>query len=233
MIKTLLDKENRYILIIAVLSILLIGANIFFDPVYAFLIFPIYSFFLFFYYYKRTKKFNWFLFFYLGLVMLSEIGFVYDFTTYFDVVLLISSMAHICMIVLLKPALKIKIKNFETHNLIELIVGFIGITTLLFYGIYIVFSLVSDVTFFVLSLISFFILCSILIGVPLFNKHPKSIVLWGIGSGLIAEMVCAFIYEFLMDARIFLVMAYIFSIFMKSTLIYFLTIIDEVVNTDD
>jgi len=230
--KILLDKEHRYRTTVIAISLLLVLINICIDSVYTFILFPIYAFSVFLYYYKQTKKFNWIFLLYLVSTMLSEIGFIYDFTTYLNTVLLLTLVVYISMIILLKPVLKIKFRDFETHNLTELIIGFIGISCVLGFALYQIFPLIPDLSVFVPVLAAFLIVNVVCIGIPFFNKHPKAILLWGVGGGLIAEVCSAFIYEYLSDARIFLIMSYIFTLFLKFTLALFLTKLDDIAKSN-
>jgi len=225
----LFGKENRYRTAVFVVTLLLILSSIFLDPVQSFILFPFYVFFLFFFYFKKTKNFKKLFLVHLVLSMLGEIGFMLDFSKYMNFVLFINMIAQMCLIIMLRPVLKkIKIKDFGTHNLTELIIGFLGVNYIIGYVLYNVFPLIPDLTLFVPAIFSFIVVTVVCIGIPFFNKHPKAILLWGIGGGIVAEITSAFIYEYLSDARIFLVMSYIFALFVKFTLATFLIEIDDI-----
>ncbi|MFT5893018.1 MAG: hypothetical protein ACI9Y7_003137 [Dokdonia sp.] len=165
--------------------------------------------------------------------MFSEIGFLYDFETYINIISPLHIISQMCFLWLLMPVLKVDIKKFSAHNLTELIVGFLGLSYLLGYVLYLIFPLIPDLTLFVPSVISFLVIIIACIGVPSFNKHPDNIMLWGIGGGLIAEMACAFIYEYVSDLRAFLVLAHVFGVFLKIVFAMYLTRIDEIKDFDE
>lgn len=187
----------------------------FFDVEHTFIYFVLFAIFLFLYHYRATEKFNIIFLIYLVALMVSEVGFLYNFKTYINIVALAYIIGQMCFLWLLKPVLKIKFKNFSTHNLTELIIGFLGISYILGYVLYLIFPLIPDLTLFFPSIIAYLIVTIVCIGVPFFNKHPDNIILWGIGGGMIAEMTCAFIYEYIQDHRAYIVLAHIFGAFLK------------------
>lgn len=160
--------------------------------------------------------------------MFSEIGFLIDFEKYLTILSLFHIISQICFLWLLKPVITIRLKNFSTHNLTELIIGFVGISYILGYVLYLIFPLIPDLTLFVPSAILLMFAIIVCIGVPFFNRHPDNIMLWGIGGGLIAEMVCAFTYQYVSDHRAYLVMAHIFGAFLKIVFALYLTRIHNI-----
>ena len=229
----LFAKENRYRTVVLVIIVLLVVSIIFLDSIQTLVLFPLYVFSLFFYYYRKTGEFNTLFLVYLVFSMLGEIGFVLDFSQYMNYVFFSTMIAQMSIIIMLKPMFKkIRTKDFSKHNLAEFVIGFIGINYIIGYVFYSIFPLIPDLTLFVPAIFSFIVLAGICIAIPFFNKHPKSILLWGVGGGLIAEVCSAFIYEYLSGAHIFLVMAYIFGLFLKFTLALFLMKLDGIVNSD-
>jgi hypothetical protein len=101
------------------------------------------------------------------------------------------------------------------------------------YLLYLIFPLIPDLTLFAPSVIAFLLIIIVCIGIPYFNKHPDNIILWGIGGGLIAEMTSAFIYEYVSDLRIFLVLAHIVGAFLKIIFAIYLTRIHEIKDFDE
>lgn len=205
----------------------------FFDVEYTLVFFPLFALFLFLYHYAATEVFSVAFLIFVVATMLSEIGFLYDFETYINIISPLHIISQMCFLWLLKPVLKVDIKKFSTHNLTELIVGFLGISYVIGYLLYLIFPLIPDLTLFAPSVIAFLLIIIVCIGVPYFNKHPDNIILWGIGGGLIAEMTSAFIYEYVSDLRIFLVMAHIFGAFLKIIFAIYLTRINEIKDFDE
>lgn len=169
---------------------------------------------------------------YVVAAMFSEIVFLYDFKKYINVSSLLYIISQLCFLCLLKPVLKVNIRKFSTHNLTELIVGFLGISYVIGYVIYLIFPLIPDLTLFVPSVISFLVIVMYCIAIPFFNKHPDNIMLWGVGGGLIAEMVFAFSYEYISDHRAYLVMAHVFGAFLKIIFVIYLTRIEGIKDFD-
>lgn len=205
----------------------------FFDVEYTLVLFPLFALFLFLYHYKATQKFVIPFFVYLLVAMFYEILFLYDYKNNINVISLLHITSQLFFLWLLKPIIKINIKNFSTHNLIELVIGFLGISYVIGYVLYLIFPLIPDLTLFIPSVISFLLITTVCITLPLFNKHPDAIMLWGIGGGLIAEMVCAFTYEYVSDHRAYIVMAHIFGAFAKIVFAIFLTRIDTIRDFDE
>ncbi|GEM_PF-2148626 len=213
-------------------SILLVLATLLYDIEYTLVLFPLFAIFLFIYHYKATGKFSFPFFTYLLVAMFYEILFLYDFEKYINVISFLHITSQLFFLWLLKPVIKINIKNFSTHNVTELIIGFLGMSYVIGYVLYLIFPLVPDLTLFIPSVISFLLIIVACIGIPLFNKHPDNIMLWGIGGGLIAEMVCAFTYQYVSDHRAYLVMAHIFGAFLKIIFALYLTRIDAIKDFD-
>jgi len=138
-----------------------------------------------------------------------------------------------CFFWLIRSILKVNFKNYSTHNLIELVVGFIGISYIVGYLLYLIFPLIPDLTLFLPSVIVFFIMVIVCIGIPFFNKHPHNIMLWGIGGGLIAEMTCAFTFEYISDHRAYIVMAHIFGAFLKIIFAMYLIRLKNIKETEN
>ena len=197
------------------MSVLLVLATLFVDVEYTSGLFVLYALFLFMYHYTATNTFNGVFLLYLLTMMVSEVGFLYDFEKYINPLSIVYIIGQLCFIWLLRPMLRVNFKNFSTHNLTELIIGFIGVSYIIGYILYLIFPLIPDLTLFVPSVIAFIIIVALCIGVPFFNKHPDNIMLWGLGGALIAEMSSAFIYEYVSDHRSFIVMAHIFGAFLK------------------
>ena len=213
-------------------SILLVLATLLYDIEYTLVLFPLFAIFLFIYHYKATGKFSFPFFTYLLVAMFYEILFLYDFEKYINVISFLHITSQLFFLWLLKPVIKINIKNFSTHNVTELIIGFLGMSYVIGYVLYLIFPLVPDLTLFIPSVISFLLIIVACIGIPLFNKHPDNIMLWGIGGGLIAEMVCAFTYQYVSDHRAYQVMAHIFGAFLKIIFALYLTRIDAIKDFD-
>ncbi len=215
------------------IGVLILLICIVYAPANTFILFPIFVFTLFLYHYKRSQKFSALFLAYLVSAMLSEIGFIYDFVKYINWVSLFNITAQILLILLLKPLLKFKIKDFSTHNIVEVIIGFLGISYVLGYILYMIFPLIPDLTLFIPSVISFLFIVAICIAIPLFNKHPRNIFLWGVGGGLLLEMLSAFIYEFLNNDKGLIIASFTFALFLKIVLAIYLTKIDQVLTSVD
>ncbi len=205
----------------------------FFDVEHTFILFVIFGLFIFLYHYRATEKFNIVFFVYVFSMMFSELLFLYDFEKYVNLCSFFNIVSQICFLWLLKPVLKVKLKNFSAHNGIELIIGFLGISYVLGYLIYMIFPLIPDVTLLLPSMIAFFVIITICIGFPLFNKHPDNIMLWGVGGGLIGEMCSAFIFEYVSDHRAYIVMAHVFGSFIKIIFTIYLLRIEEIKSSEN
>jgi hypothetical protein len=212
--------------------VLLALASVFFDVKYTLVLFVMYMLFLLLYHYKATEKFNIVLLIYLAAMLVAEVLFLYDFEKYINVLSFAQLIGQMCFFWLLRSILKVNFKNFSIHNLIELIIGFIGISYIVGYLLYLIFPLIPDLTLFLPSVIVFFIMVIICMGIPFFNKHPDNIMLWGIGGGLIAEMSCAFIYEYISDHKAYLVMAHLFGAFIKIIFTMYLIRIKNIKKTE-
>lgn len=165
--------------------------------------------------------------------MITEVGFLYDYKSYINLIAPTYIIAQMSFLWLIKPVLKVKFKNFSTHNLTELIIGFLGLSYIVGYVLYLIFPLIPDLTMFLPSIIAYLIVIIICIGIPFFNKHPDNIILWGIGGGIIAEMTCAFIYEFIYDHRAYIVLAHAFGAFLKILFAIYIVRIKEIKQTEE
>ncbi len=165
--------------------------------------------------------------------MLFELLFLYDFEKYVNIVSVLHITSQLCFLWLLKPILKVDIKKFSTHNLTELIIGTLGFSYVVGYLMYLIFPLIPDLTLFIPSVISFILLTILCLRYPFFNRHPDNILLWGIGGGMIAEMMCAFIFQYVSDLRVFIVMAHVFGAFLKIVFVIYLIRLKEADTLDE
>lgn len=165
--------------------------------------------------------------------MITEVSFLYDFEKYITLASALYIVSQICFLWLLKPVLKINFKNFSTHNLTELIIGSLGISYVIGYVLYLVFPLIPNLALFLPSTIAFLFIVILCLGIPFFNRHPDNIMLWGIGGGLIAEMTCAFTFEYISDHRAYIVMAHIFGAFLKIIFAMYLIRLKNIKETEN
>jgi len=226
-------QRRIYLTLTIIVSVLLVFATMFFSVQYTLVFFPLYALFLFLYHYSAMRKFSFPFFAYLLVAMCYEVLFLYDYENYINIIAFLHITSQLFFIWLLKPVIKVNIKNFSTHNLPELVIGFLGIGYVIGYVLYLIFPLIPDLTLFIPSVISFLLIIVACIGIPLFNKHPDNIMLWGIGGGLIGEMVCAFTYEYVSDHRAYIVMAHIFGAFLKIVFAIYLTRINTIKNFEE
>ncbi|WP_299767489.1 hypothetical protein [uncultured Dokdonia sp.] len=115
----------------------------------------------------------------------------------------------------------------------ELIIGTLGFSYVVGYLMYLIFPLIPDLTLFIPSVISFILLTILCLRYPFFNRHPDNILLWGIGGGMIAEMMCAFIFQYVSDLRVFIVMAHVFGAFLKIVFVIYLIRLKEADTLDE
>jgi len=217
------DSRQPYRTAVVIISLLIITIVIFFDPIYSFVLFPIYVGAAFTFYYKSTGKFEWRLLLYLFLNMVAEMAFVYDFTNYYETAVITTFVGEILLISMLKPLWNFNLKEVSTHNIGELIIGFLGVSSLVIYMLYIILPQLPDVILFIPTIASFTWLCILFFGIPIVNKHPNNIYLWGVGSFFIGELFMALIYEYIQRDLIFLVLAYFCGLSLKLALITYLT----------
>ena len=204
-----------------------------FDIEYTFIGYPLFTFFLFLYHYKATEKFNVYFLIYLVSLMFAEIGFMVGFSENINLLSFLNIVSQITFLILLKPIVKVEFKSFSGHNLTESIISFLGLSYILGYVLYLVFPLIPDFTLFFPSLLAFFITVVLCTGIPFFNKHPDNLMLWGIGTALVAEMCCSFIFEYISDHRAYIVMSHIFGAFLEILFAIYLTRIDDIASFDN
>ncbi len=165
--------------------------------------------------------------------MLAEVGFLYDYETYMMPVTVAYLGSQLCFLWLLKPMLHIKIKNFSTHNLLELIIGFVGISFILVYVLYLLFPLIPNLALFLPSTIAFICIVLVTFGIPFFNKHPDNSMLWGIGGAIIGEMLFGFVFQYISDDRLFIVIAHVFGTFFRILFATYLVRIKDIKETEN
>lgn len=213
------QTTRTIVIIIAVMQVLVAA---FLEPEYTVVLFPVFVGFLVLYYYKETGVFYMHFLVYLLLNMIAEIAYIYDFVTYFKLAVITTFFAELLLIYMLKPYLRFNFKKISKHNIIELIIGFVGIGALVIYMLFIIIPKLPNVLIFMPTIISFTLLCLLCFGIPMLNKHPKHIYLWAVGSLFIGELFMAFIYEYIQRDTLFLILAFVLGSSLKITLaIYF------------
>ena len=216
-------------LITGLLIMLIAG---FYDVKTSFLLFPVFAFFIFLYVYKATRKNNILFLCFLVVTMISEILFLYDFNSYVSASSLLSATACVLLLFLLKPVLKKESFAFSKHNMLELIVGFIGLGFVMAYLVYMVVPLVPNAGIFIVSVIIFAVAIAVFFITPSLNKHTDNVSLLGIGGAYLTEMAFAFIYKYLFTEIGFLIISIFMGIFIKVVLAIYLTKIDRIVDYD-
>lgn len=227
-----MQEGKIYWTLTIVVSIILAVATFFFNIEYTFVFFLCNLVLFSVYDYKATGVFNGVYFVFLTALMLSEMGFLYDYETYIVPISFLYIGSQLCFLWLLRPMLKINIRNFSTHNLLELSIGFVGISYVLAYVLYLIFPLIPNVALFLPSTLTFILIIVLVFGIPFFNKHPDNILLWGIGAGLIIEMVFGFVYHYISDHRVFIVIAHTFGSFFRILFAMYLVRMKHIIKTE-
>ncbi|TVZ53260.1 hypothetical protein [Dokdonia sp. Hel_I_53] len=163
------------------------------------------------YYYKATGKLNILLFIMLFFAMVAEVLFQYNYYKFIEIVSISALILFICMIYLLKPIIHFNSRSFAKHNLTELTIGFLIVAGLLMYCLYVIIPSIPNLFLFLPAVIGFVTVLVILYGVPQFNNNPSNLLLTGVASALLVEMLVAFAYEFILDLDFFLVVAILFG----------------------
>jgi len=159
--------------------------------------------------------------------MFSEIGFVYDFVKFYEVTIASSFIAEVLLILILMPLLNFSLKGIGTHIATELIAGFLGITTLVIFMLYVIIPQLPNAILFIPTIFSFSILILLCFFIPVFNKHPNHIYLWGVAIGFMGELLLAFVYEYVERDNLFMVFSFVLGIFFKLVLVHYLVLIND------
>lgn len=203
------------------------------EPLYSFVLFPVYAFFLFYYLYRATERFSKVFLLFLLSTMVMEVVFLYDYSSYASLVSMLSVASCIFLLLLMKPVIISGSRVFSRHYMVEFIVGFIGVGFVMGYLAYFILPLISDLTIFLPAFIGVLLTASILYSIPLFNKHPANLLLTGVASAILVEMIFAFIYKYIVDLEFFMILAIFFASFFKVIFAMYITRIDGVKNIDE
>ncbi len=217
--------------IVTGLSIILITGI--FDVTISFALFPVFAFFLFLYLFKATNSVNGIFLSFLLLTMLSEILFLIDYQKYVNYATLFSGLSNVLMLLLIRPAIPKEYSTFSKHNIIELIIGFIGVGVGLGYLIYSLIPLVPNIFIFMVGLLSFLVAAATCFTIPNINRHPDNSLLWGIGGAYIAEMSFAFVHQFISNDILFLLASIFMGCFVKIVLATYLARIEPIKKYDN
>lgn len=188
----------------------------------SFVLFPILAAMLFVFVYKETKRFNIVFLVYLTVTMIAEVTFLYDFEQYAIIALVATILGSVALLLLIKPAIKKETTTFSRHNIIELIIGFLGVGYVMFYLAYIIIPMVPYTFLFILSSAMTTITTVVCFIIPSFNKHPDNVALFGIAGASIAELGFAFIYEYIFQEMVFLLISMFMACCMKVILATYL-----------
>lgn len=203
------------------------------DVVSAFPLFLVFAIFLFLFVFKATGKFNIFLLVFLSMTMLSEMTFLYDTNRYMSITTVLSVIACASLLFLIKPVIKKRTKAFSKHNLIELIIGFVGVGSVMGYLVYAVIPLVPNISVFIVSLITSTATIMVCFILPNYNKHTDNVALFFIGGSYMAELAFAFIYAYINKELAFLIISIFMGSFLKIVLCSYLIKISRVTDADD
>ncbi len=205
------------------LGILMMLTPVFFDQNDIFYLTPWGSFFLFIYVIKATGKFSISFLLFLAATVLSEYLFLTDYEKNITLTCFLSIIGYASLLFIMKPILKKRVSAFSKHNLIELIVGFISLSFVLLYIVYLVMPYITETSLFLLTVAVFGITMGVCFILPNYNLHPDNVGLVMIGGSYIAGTVFGFIYYFLYNAIPILIMATFMMVFMKVTLATYIT----------
>ena len=214
-------------------SLIMILICIFYGPHYTLFSFPVFVAMMSLYHTKSTGRFNIWILLYFMFNMLAEVFFIYDFVKYYELTVASSFISELLLILMLKPFLNFKLKGLSTHNVTEVIIGFLGITTSVVFMLYVTLPQLPNAILFIPTIVSVSILVFLCFSLPLFNKHPNHIYLWDVAIGFIGELLMAFVYEFIEKELIFMVFAFILGNFFKLVLVNYFVLVNEGVEVSD
>lgn len=192
----------------------------------SFILFPVFAAILFVFVYKGTKRFNGGFLVYLTTTMIAEITFLHDFERYAVIALIATMIGSIVLLFLIKPAIKRGSATFSGHNIIELLVGFLGVGYVMFYLAYTIIPLVPYTSLFIASCVITTITTIVCLMIPSFNKHTDHVALFGVAGASIAELGFAFIYEYIFQEMVFLLISMFMACCMKVILATYLLRLD-------
>ncbi len=205
------------------LGFMMMLTPVFFDQNAIFYLTPFGSLFLFIYVFKATGKFSISFLIFLAATLLSEYLFLTDYEKNITLTCLSSIIGYAALLFIMKPVLKKRVTAFSKHNLVELIVGFITLSFVLLYIVYLVMPFIPETSLFLLTVVVFGITMSVCFIIPNYNLHPDNVGLIMIGGSYIAGTVFGFIYYFLYNEIPMLIMATFMMVFMKVTLATYIT----------
>ncbi len=172
---------------------------------------------------KASGKHNIYFLLFLLTSMISEVLFLYDFTSHQSWITLGSVLSNIALLFLMKPIINKRNRSFSKHNIIELIVGFIGIGYSIGFIALRVVPYMPEISLFILATISFSITVSVCFLIPNFHLHPDNSLLFIIGGAYVAEMCFGFIYLFLYPEIVILLISVLAGSAVKIVLAKYLT----------
>lgn len=229
----MIERGRMYRSIAYLISLTMILVCIFYGPKQALIFFPFFVVAISLFHTQSTGRFSIWVLLYFLFNMFAEVGFIYDFVTYYEITVASSFISEVILILMLRPLLRFNLKGLGTHNIAELIIGFLGITTLVVFMLYIIIPRLPNAVLFVPTIFSFSILVFVCFSIPLFNRHPNNIYLWGVAIGFIGELLMAFVYEYIERESIFMVFAFILGNFYKLVLINYFVLINNGLEVGD
>lgn len=166
---------------------------------------------------------NIFFLLFLLTSMFSEVLFLQDFASYQSWITLASVLSNIALLCLMKPIIDKRNKSFSKHNIIELIVGFIGIGYAIGFIALKVVPFVPEISLFIIATLSFSITLIVCFLIPSFHLHPDNGLLFIVGGTYVAEMGFGFMYLFLYKEMVILLISILTGSAVKIILAYYLT----------
>ncbi len=194
----------------------------------SFYLYPLYTFLLFRYVNKATGTFNVPFLLMLLFAMIAEIFFLLDFEKYIYVVSISILVSLVSLLFMLREVINFKRRNFATHIIAEVLLGMLAIGLIVGYLAWIIIPRIAEQEVFIPAFIGVLFTSSMLYSVPLFNKHPANLLLTGVASALLVEMVFVFMYTFLLDLKLLLICALFFASFYKVVFAMYLVRLDSV-----
>lgn len=193
-------------------------------------IIPIFAIPLFIYTYKSTHTIRVAFLVFLIATLITEILFLYNYEGFISSISLFSIAGYLSLLFVMRPILKKRIKGFSNHNIVELLVGFISVGFITVYLSYLVMPFIPETALFLLTLFTFGITLSVCFVIPNYNLHPDNVALSIIGAAYLAGTSFAFVYHFIFQSTLILLISISLTVFMKIALATYITKFDRINN---
>ncbi|WP_203294075.1 hypothetical protein [Luteirhabdus pelagi] len=192
---------------------------------------PFFHIFLFLFYTLSAKRFNFFLFLFLGCLLVAEYFVAKDFVGYYYIIIPLFIISFITGIALLRPMLRFMKAEWSRVDIFTPLLSAIGLAYVIVSVYTLTIAPIDDTFLDIAGMAAFSLFVIACFYVTIFNVHPKNVYLFITGAGYMFVCMGYLIYELVFKATILLALVNICEVLAQFYFVLYLVHIKSIVKS--